>query len=399
MKSLSIFIARYLVAASTALLLLGGCGSDAGTGARRERAVPVTVVAAYRADVPYTLSAVGNVEAYASVEVKSRVGGIIDEQLVHDGQEVEKGSLLFRIDPRSFDLAIMEAQAELDRDRAHLTKAREDLKRYSKLREMNVVAQGQYDDTFAEATSLENTIRLNQAALAKARLDREYAGITAPIPGRVGIVQVNVGNVIKANDDRTLCVINQVRPINISFSLPERYLGEVRARLAQGELPVSVTPSGEGSRSVVATLSAVDNSVDTATGAIRLMATHPNDDYYLWPGQFARVSLTLKTMKNALLVPSQAVMQGLNGPYVYVVVPDAGDNAGAGVAQARDVAASHAEDGNTVVEQGLESGELVVLDGQVGLAPGTKVVIKERRSPDAKPAPAPAVPAGEGAAQ
>ncbi|WP_316899425.1 efflux RND transporter periplasmic adaptor subunit [Pseudodesulfovibrio indicus] len=359
------------------VLLLAACGGETKQG-RRERTVPVTAVAVVSEDVPVVLSAVGNVEPLASVEIKSRVGGIIDKQLVENGQDVKKGDVLFQIDSRSFDLAVMEAQARLDRDRAHLTKAREDLRRYSKLRDLNVVAQEQYDNTFAEATSLENTIRLNEAALERARLDRDYARITAPISGRVGIVQVNVGNVIKANDDRTLCVINQIRPINIGFSLPERYLGEIMQRKAAGPLSVSVTPSGADRKAVKGELTAVDNEVDTATGTIRLLAVYPNEDSLFWPGQFARVELTLRTLKNALLLPTGAVLQGMEGAYVYVVVP-AGDESGAGTVEPRDVVASHIVGERTVIESGLKPGELVVLDGQVGLSPGAKVAVKNGR--------------------
>ncbi|MGE4503924.1 MAG: efflux RND transporter periplasmic adaptor subunit [Desulfovibrionaceae bacterium] len=352
---------------------LSGCSGEDGAGARRERVVPVTVVEVERRTVPYALNAVGNVEPLASVEVKSRVGGIIEQQSVRDGQEVQAGDLLFRIDPRSFDLAVLEAQAQLERDRAHLVKAREDLKRHSQLREMNVVAQESYDDTFAEAQALENTIRLNEAALAKARLDREYANITAPISGRVGIVQVNEGNVIKANDDRTLCVINQIRPINVAFSLPERHLGEIMARMRQGEVEVGVIPSGEGAAPVRAVLAAVDNAVDTTTGTIRLLAAYANDDNALWPGQFARVELKLRDLENALLLPTRAVMEGMSGPYVYVVQPGDG---GKGTAQARNVATSYIVGELTVVTDGLAKGELVVLDGQVALASGSKVEIR-----------------------
>lgn len=369
-----------------------GCGPDK-KAPRAEKIVPVTVVPVVREDVPYSLGAVGNVVPLASVEVKSRVGGIIEEQLVVNGQDVQKGDLLFRIDPRSFDLAVLEAEARLGRDRAHLVKAREDLRRYSTLRDMNVVAQQQYDDTYAEATALENTIRLNEATLAQARLDREYAAITAPIPGRVGIIQVNEGNVIKANDDRTLCVINQIRPINIAFSLPERFLGEVMDRLAQGEMPVEVTPSGSQAGPVTARLAAVDNSVDTATGTIRLLAVYPNDDNRLWPGQFARVDLTLRTIRDALLLPTRAVMQGLGGSYVYVIRPEASD-ATQGVAEARDVVSAHILGERTVVSAGVAEGELVVLDGQVSLAPGVKVSIR-KASPGAA---GPAIGAATGAA-
>ncbi|WP_419786177.1 efflux RND transporter periplasmic adaptor subunit [Pseudodesulfovibrio sp.] len=356
-----------------ALLLLSACGGEK-TKAKKERIVPVTVAKVQREDVPYELSAVGNVTPLATVEIKPRVGGGIVEQLVQNGQEVKQGDLLFRIDSRPFDLAIKEAQAKLERDRAHLTKARQDLKRSSKLRQLNVVAQEQYDNTYAESTSLENTIRLNEATLERAQLDREYAMITAPISGRVGIVQVNVGNVIKANDDRTLCVINQIRPINISFSLPERYLGEVMVQQAKSPLHVEISPPGTDAKAVAA-ISAVDNAVDTATGTIRLVATYPNDDDRFWPGQFARVRLILRVIKDALLVPTRAVLQGLEGSYVYVVAPDP-DGKG-GTVRPRNVKTAHIVGLRTVITEGLEQNEFVVLDGQLGLSPGARVSIRQ----------------------
>ncbi len=362
------------------LCLLLGCGPDAQKS-KLKKAIPVTVAAVTSEDVPYILSAVGNVTPLATVEIKSRVGGIIDEQLVRNGQDVQKGDLLFRIDPRPFDLAIKEAQAMLGRDRAHLNKAHEDLRRYSKLREMNVVAQDQYDNTYAQAISLENTIRLNEAALEKARLDREYAFITAPIPGRVGIVQVNVGNVIKANDDRTLCVINQIRPINVSFSLPERYLTEIMVQLAKGPIRVSMSPSGTDIKTE-ADLTAVDNTVDTSTGTIRLIASYPNTDNLFWPGQFARVQLTLLTLKDALLLPTGAILQGIDGAYVYVVTPSKDDPSG-GTVTARNVVTSHIVDKRTVIKSGIKEGELVILDGQVALSPGATVSIRKSAKTEA----------------
>lgn len=356
-------------------LIVSGCGQE-GKRARREKVVPVTVVPVAQEDVAYTLNAVGNVEPLASVEVKPRVGGIIVKQWVRNGQDVEQGDPLFQIDARPYDLTIQKAQAELDRDRARLEKARKSLKRYSRLRDLNVVAQEQYDDNYAETTALENTIRLNESVLAKARLDREYAAITAPISGRVGIVHVNKGNVIKANDDRTLCVINQIRPINVAFSLPERYLPELMERFSLGEVAVSVLPSGSQDKPVMARVSAVDNAVDTATGTIRVLASHDNQDNRLWPGQFSRVKLVLRTLPKALLLPTRAILPGLKGPYVYVVRP--GKDGESGVAEARDVKTSYIVQGRTVVEQGLKPGELVVLDGQIALAPGTRVSIKDR---------------------
>jgi multidrug efflux system membrane fusion protein len=367
-------------------LLLCSCGgSGEKTGGREGRPVPVVAVPAKSSTLPLTVKAVGNVEPMATVAIKPQVGGAIVAQLVRDGADVAKGDLLFRIDPRPFEMAIRESLAKLDRDKALLVKAEEDLKRYATLKSKDVVAQEQYDLTYSQAKTLEGTIRLDQASLERSRLDLEYAEIRAPISGRVGSVQLTTGNVIKANDDRTMCVINQISPIFISFSVPERYLPAIMTRSKEGPLAVTASPEGEPGRDpIAAKLASVDNAVDTKTGAIRLKAISENGDRRLWPGQFVRVGLILSSMQNAVVIPTQAVMDGLKGPYVYVIGAD-------GKAEARQITPGPIVDAQTVVEKGLAPGDMVVVDGQVRLAPGTTAEIKA--APDA---PGTAPRAGEG---
>jgi len=365
--------------ASALFFLLWSCGGNGEQKVSHEaRPVPVVAVTAKSATLPLVIKAVGNVEPLASVAVKPQVGGIIATQYVRDGADVAKGDLLFRIDPRPFELAIRESQAKLDRDKATLVKAEEDLKRYSTLKAKDVVAQEQYDLTFSQAKSLEGTIRLNQANLDRARLDLEYADIRAPISGRVGTVMLTSGNVVKANED-TFCVINQISPIFVSFSVPERYLPAVMARQKQGPLEVAAaTPGDEGKKPVTARLASVDNAVDSKTGGIRLKAIYENADRRLWPGQFVRVGLTLATMQDVVVIPTQAVMDGLKGPYVYVIGAD-------GTAEARQITPGPIVDASTVVDQGLAKGETVVVDGQIRLAPGLKAEIKKATDPGVKP--------------
>ena len=361
---------RAVVLALSVLVVWACSGSDGKKAGRSAQAVPVMAVAAKSETLPLVVKAVGNVEPMASVAVKPRVDGAITAQLVKDGADVAKGDPLFRLDPRPFELAIREGQARLDRDKALLVKAEEDLKRYATLKSKDVVAQEQYDQTFSQAKTLEGTIRLDQASLDRARLDLEYADIRAPIAGRVGSVLLTAGNVLKANDDRTMCVINQISPIFIAFSLPERYLPAVKAKSRDGALTVTASAAGEDdSHPVTAKLTSIDNAVDSKTGSIRLKAIAENADRRLWPGQFVRVGLTLSTLHDVVVIPTQAVMDGLKGPYVYVVGSD-------GKVDARQITPGAIVDASTVVEKGLAPGEMVVTDGQVRLAPGLTATIK-----------------------
>lgn len=369
--------------------VLWSCGESGDKGRQGAvRPVPVVAVPAKTETLPLVVRAVGNVEPIASVAVKPQVGGAIVAQLVRDGADVAKGDPLFRIDTRPYELAIRESLAKLDRDKALLVKAEEDLKRYAELKAKNVVAQGQYDETYSQAKTLEGTIRLNEANLARSRLDLEYTDIRAPIAGRVGSVLLTVGNVVAANDGRVMCVINQISPIFISFSVPERYLPAIRAQAAKGGLTVSAAAAGEeSSPPVTATLSSVDNAVDAKTGSIRLKAISQNADSRLWPGQFVRVGLNLATVADAVVIPTRAVMDGLKGPYVYVVGPD-------GVVDARVITPGLIVDDRTAVEKGLAAGEMVVVDGQVRLSPGARAEVK----PPAD-APAPKDAAGKAKAE
>jgi len=362
-------------------LLLGACSGDAPENAKGKRAVPVLVATAVQEPAQYIVTAVGNVQPQASVEIKTQVGGTIVEQKVRDGQSVREGDLLFRIDPRPFELTIREAQARLSRNRILLEKANKDLKRYAQLNKINAVAQEQYDKTYADAKSLESDIQLNVATLERAQLDLSYTVIRAPISGNVGIVQVNEGNVIKANDDRTLCVINQLEPISISFSLPEKYLPDVMDMRQTGEVAVYVTPAAGRTDSakqdgadtfppIKATLTAMDNTVDTTTGTIKLRAQYANTDKKLWPGQFVRAGLVLREKPEAILIPTAAIMDGINGSYVYVITPE-------NKAEDRLVTVDFLAGDRSVITTGLKAGERVALDGQVRLAPGLAVEVRE----------------------
>lgn len=382
--------------------LLTGCGSEEKTSPKKQRAIPVIVADVVQESTPLIITAVGNVQPQATVAIKTQVGGTIVEQKVRDGQSVKEGELLFRLDPRPFELTIREAQARLNRNKIMLDKANKDLKRYAQLNEINAVAQDQYDKTYADTKSLESDIQLNKATLERAQLDLTYTVIKAPISGNVGMVQINEGNVIKANDDRTLCVINQLEPITVSFALPEKYLSEVMEIQRSGAVPIRILPSANPALEnkangatdassivqspLVGNLTAMDNSVDTTTGTIRLRAQYPNKDHRLWPGQFVRVGLVLREKTDAILIPTAAVMDGIHGSYVYVITEN-------NIAEDRKITVDFLSGDRTVVAKGLAAGERVALDGQVSLAPGISVEIKNKKQTAATAQPL--APAGD----
>ncbi len=351
------------------VVALAACGGDGDkAGPKSARPVPVTVAKAVKKTVPVDIQAVGNVEAMASVTVKTQVGGMLVDQYVSDGQDVAEGDRLFLIDPRPFELAVAEAEATIERDKALLQKAEEDLERYARLKEKDVIAKESYDHTLAQARTLRGTIKVNEAERDRARLDLEYATVRSPISGRVGAVLLHKGNVIKANDDRALVVINRIRPIYVAFSVPERHLPGIMTRMKAGRITVEARAEGDPT-SERGTLAAVDNAVDKTTGAIRLKAVFDNADDTLWPGQFVRVSLNLEQRQGAVVVPTSAVQEGLRGPYLYVVRPD-------NTVEPRDIKVFGIVDGETVLEAGVAEGETVVVDGQLRLSPGAAVEAK-----------------------
>lgn len=368
---------RILRGPVAALVLAVLCGACTGRKAppRPAEGVPVTVGAAERRDVPLEVRAIGHAEAYATVSVKARVGGEVTAVHFREGQDVASGDALFTIDPRPFEAALKQAQADLERDRARAEAAGEFERRYAELVKKEFVTQDQYDQAHAAAASLRATVKSDEAAVENARLQLGYCSIAAPIGGRTGSLLVHAGNVIKANDDRTLVVLNQVRPIRVSFTVPEESLPDVRARLLGGALEVTALPRGVGAaKAPVGSLSFLDNTVDAATGTLLLKATFPNADGALWPGQFVDVVLTLGTERNATVVPAEAVQTGQKGTFLYVVKAD-------GSVEQRVVRVRRTLGGNAILAGGVEAGERVVTDGQLRLIPGAKVEIRQAGGP------------------
>ena len=351
-------------------LLLGAVGCARQQAAAPARpAVPVSVAVARQRDVPVQVRAIGIVEPSSTVAIKSQVNGPVMSVAFQEGQDVRKGDLLFKIDPRPFQVALERAQAALARDRAQLENAKAQEQRYAKLLQEGVIARELYDQFRTNLDTLQAAVQADEAAIEGTKLDLSYCTIRSPIDGRTGSLAVHAGNLVKANDVPVLVVIHQVNPIYVSFAVPEQHLAEIKKRMAGGRLNVEAVITGEEARPEEGVLSFVDNSVDSRTGTIKLKATYANQARRLWPGQFVNAVLTLSEQHNAVVVPSQAVQAGQAGTYLFVVRPDK-------TAEARSVVVGRIYQGDTVIEKGVQAGEQVVTDGQIRLVTGTRVELK-----------------------
>jgi multidrug efflux system membrane fusion protein len=352
-----------------------GKAKDSAKAPRGAPAIPVTVARVEQLTVPVRLNAIGNVEAYATVGVKARVDGQILEVNFREGQPVKKGEVLFRIDPRPFQAALRQAEANALRDRAARDHSAAQEKRYQELLEKNFISKDAYAKIRTDAATAEATSKASQAALENARLNLEYCTIHSPLDGYVGRVLLQAGNLVRANDANPLVVINQVRPIYVNFGIPEQHLAEVRKYMAAGPLSAEVQSPDPQRAAPRGTLIFVDNAVDPSTGTIRLRAQFENADAALWPGQFVSVSLRLYEQADALVIPSAAVQTGPEGQYVYVVGEDM-------TADVRRVSVQRTEGERAIVAQGLAKNERVVTRGQLRLGPKVRVQIAK---PEAQP--------------
>jgi multidrug efflux system membrane fusion protein len=339
-----------------------------GKGAKGPPPVPVTVAIAGQQTVPIRLQAIGNVEASSTVSIKTRVDGQIVEVNFREGEAVVKDAVLFRIDPRPYQAALRQAEANALRDGAARDQARSQAKRYQELLDKNFISKEAYAQIRTNAETAEATAKASRAALENARLNLEYCTISSPLDGYVGKILLNSGNLVKANDAAPLAIINQVRPIYVNFAVPEQSLPEVRKYMATGPLGVEVLPPDPTAPRIAGRLIFVDNAVDPSTGTIRLRAQFDNAEAALWPGQFVNVSLRLYEQADAITIPSSAVQTGPDGQYVYVI----GENL---IADVRRIKVQRTDGEIAIVEQGLAKNERVVTRGQLRLGPKVKVQI------------------------
>jgi multidrug efflux system membrane fusion protein len=344
-------------------------GASAGRGAADSRPVPVTMVAAVLRDVPVYLDGLGTVAAYKTVTVRSRVDGQLTSVAFREGQAVKRGTVLAEIDPRPFQIQLHQAQAALARDNAQLRGSRLNLERYTAVRKEKLIAQQQVDDQQASVDQLEATVQADQAQIENARLLLDYARITSPIDGVTGVRLVDPGNMVRANDQTGLVIVAQLDPIAVLFTLPQDYLPAISAEMARGSLEVYALSRDGRSDLGKGTVEVIDNQINTTTSTIRLKAIFPNPTHGLWPNQFVKARLHLRTRQGALVVPAVAIQRGPRGSFVYVVGSDS-------KASVRPVDVDALDGDIAIVAKGLEAGEQVVTDGQSQLRPGATVLGK-----------------------
>jgi multidrug efflux system membrane fusion protein len=348
----------------------GDQGRGRGGRARGGEAVPVLVATAVQKSVPVQIRAVGNVEAYTTVSVKSQVTGVLQQAHFKEGQDVKKGQLLFTIDPRPLEAALKQAEANLARDTAQLNNLREQVRRYAELVQKQYVSREQYDQIKTNADAAESVVDADKAAVENAKVQLSYCYIYSPVNGRVGSLLVNEGNLVRVNDGTPLVVINQINPINVTFAVPEQHLADLKRHMAAGRLKVDARfPSDEG-RPEQGALAFVDNAVDRSTGTIKLKAEFTNQERRLWPGQFVNTALTLATQADAVVIPSEAVQVGQEGQHVFVVKEDRR-------VEVRPVTIGQTNEGEAIIAKGLAAGEQVVREGQFLLGPGSRIEVKD----------------------
>ena len=370
---------RSIVILSFVLACASACSKKPPAGGAPRGAggpVPVNVGTVVKKDMPLDLRAIGNVESIATVGIKAQVGGELIEVNFEEGQEVQKGALLFTIQPKLYAVQLAQAEANLARDRAAAENARRDADRNIDLGTKGAISKGQLDQMRSAADAAEATVKADEALVEIAGVRLGYATIESPISGRTGALKVHAGNLIKDNADTPMVTVNQLAPIYVTFSLPEQHLADIQK--AQAEKKLAVTAFSPRTDVVLATgeLTFIDNAVDPTTGTVVLKGTFSNSDRALWPGAFVDVVLRLRTDTGVTVAPASAVTVGQRGTQVFVVKED-------GSAELRAVSITRTVGEDAIVEKGVAPGETVVVNGQSRLMPGSKVIVKPAQPPTA----------------
>lgn len=338
----------------------------------RDLPVPVSTQPVQLQDVPFYLDGLGTVQAYNMVTVRAQVDGLLTSLEFHEGQEVKKGQVLARIDPREYRAQLDQQQAQHAQAAAQLRSAELDLERYIDLSRKNYVSAQQLDTQRQTVAQYAAAVKASEAAIANAQVSLDYTTITSPIDGVTGIRGVDVGNLVQSASTSGLVVVTQVQPVSLVFTLPEQTLSDIRAA---GKGPLRVLALDRANRLPIAQgeLAVIDNLIDQTTGTIKLKATFPNEDKKLWPGQFVNVRLLVRTDAGVPVVPAAAIQRGPEGDFVYIAED--------GVAHTRKLSVARNAEGLAVIAQGLAVGERVIVDGQSRLRDGAKIVSADATGP------------------
>ncbi|HZQ21560.1 MAG TPA: MdtA/MuxA family multidrug efflux RND transporter periplasmic adaptor subunit [Terriglobales bacterium] len=351
-------------------LWLGCSGSDnrpSNARAAAPQIVPVGVSTAKKTDTPVFLTGLGSVQAFNTVSVKTRVDGQLVQVAFREGQHVNKGDLLAVVDPRPYQVALSQAQAQLFKDQASLRDAQLNYERFKGLlQDSGAMSQQQVDTQRATAEQLEGAVRSDQATVENAKLNLAYCHITSPITGRVGLRMVDIGNMVHASDTNPLLIITQLQPIAVLFTLPEDKLLAVKKHMTGHPLMVDAYGRDDQTKIESGSLVTIDNQIDPTTGTAKLKAVFDNKGETLWPNQFVNVHLLLETLKNSIVVPAAAIQRGPQGTFVYGVKPDK-------TVEIRPVTVALTQSNTSVISSGVAPGDMVVTDGQDKLQAGTKV--------------------------
>jgi membrane fusion protein, multidrug efflux system len=361
-------------AAAAALAACSGSHAQQSQQAGASPAVPVTVAAVLQKEMPLEISLIGTAEAYSTVAVHAQITGVLTSVNFQQGDDVQAGQVLFTLDQRPLEAALHQAEANLARDSAQAANSKSQAQRYQNLAQRGLATREQVDQTGANASALEATVAADTAAVENANVQLQYATISAPIAGRTGALMVSAGNLVRANDQTPLDVINQITPIYVSFAIPEALLPDFKRYMAKGSLQVEARPPNDTGPAAGGRITFVDNAVDQTTGTIKIKGTFPNENRRLWPGQFVNVVVKLATDPSALVVPSAAIQTGPQGQFVFVVKPDR-------TADLRPVTVARTAGEETIIKDGVKAGESVVTDGQLRLVPGSRISVKKADDP------------------
>ncbi|MGD0725675.1 MAG: efflux RND transporter periplasmic adaptor subunit [Spirochaetia bacterium] len=362
----------------TAILAVSiSCAPDPRPQRAGARAVPVTVGTVTQQNLPVLLTAIGHAVAFETVAVKPQVTGQLVEVAFKEGQEVRKGQVLFRIDPRSYQDALNKSRSVLAQAQAQAAQAGQDEQRTQALVTQKLAPQEQLDTAHSSTVSLQAAVNADEAQVESDQLQLTYCTVISPIDGRTGDLQVDVGNIVQANTS-VLVTINRLAPIFVSFSLPEQNLSDVKRYMAAGDLKVQATVTGEESTPVNGTLTFIDNTVDSTSGTFALKGTFGNTDRRLWPGQYVNVTLTVTNQSDAIVVPTASLQSGQNGQYVFVVKSDR-------TVEMRPVTVARQVGPVSAISAGVKPGETVVTDGQLLLVPGATADVKPAAAQGTQP--------------